>query len=187
MRAARKAVLVLIAVAMTTGCQKPTDPDDVTNYNDVIDASVSPNPAMADVSRGKTYRVVRGNNQPDEILEYDWQTTFAVTISFNNKATRDNVDVDFPVKLSAAALVVKQASGGIVTPPTGGETEHYESVTLQASGNQFAAVGSSVTMTFQVWYDLPSLRREALVNVNLSFVDDSGTSFTRTVDVQVAP
>jgi hypothetical protein len=42
-------------------------------------------------------------------------------------------------------------------------------------------------MTFQVWYDLPNLRREALVTVSLAFQDEDGSVFSETVEVLVAP
>ena len=42
-------------------------------------------------------------------------------------------------------------------------------------------------MTFEVWYDLPSLRKEALVSVTLSLRDESGVTFTEVVPVKVAP
>jgi hypothetical protein len=42
-------------------------------------------------------------------------------------------------------------------------------------------------MTFDVWYDLPSLRRESLITVSLAFRDSSGKVFTKNVEVRVAP
>ncbi len=92
------------------------------------------------------------------------------------------------VTLSSASTKVQQASGGIVNPPTGGDVEHYEYVS-SASSNKISAVGGAITQTFEVWYDLPSLRREALVTLTLNFTDDSSSpkTFTKTVNVQVAP
>ena len=77
--------------------------------------------------------------------------------------------------------------GGIITPPTGSETEHSEYVTLGASGNSMPAVGSSIALTFEIWYDLPSQRKEAVVQVVYSFEDADGTQFTKQVSVTVAP
>ena len=37
------------------------------------------------------------------------------------------------------------------------------------------------------WYDLPSLRKEALVSVTLSLRDETGVTFTEVVPVKVAP
>lgn len=178
---------VLCAVIFLSGCQKPTE-DSSLDVDDFVDTSVNPNPAVAEKSTGKTYRVVRGNNQPDDILEYDWETTFTVNVTLNSHATdSDGADLNFPVTLNSASVKVQQASGGIVTPPTGGETEHYESVIAQASGNEFGAVNSTVSTTFDVWYDLPNLRREALASVTLTFQDNDGTTFTKVVDVKIAP
>ena len=47
--------------------------------------------------------------------------------------------------LTSATLKVQQASGGIVSPPTGGEIEHYDSVTSQVSGNEFGGVNQNLT------------------------------------------
>jgi hypothetical protein len=82
---------------------------------------------------------------------------------------------------------VQQASGGIVSPPTGGEVEHYESVTSQVSGNQFNGANETLTMYFDVWYDLPSLKKEALVTVTLTFADENNKSFSKNVQVRVNP
>jgi hypothetical protein len=187
MRRLTNGVLALLAVVFLVGCQEPTE-DESLDVDDFVDTSVNPNPATADASSGKTYRVVRGNNQPDEILEYDWKTTFTVSVTLNGNSTdSDGADLEFPVTLSSASVQVKQASGGIVNPPTGGETEHYESVIVQTSANEFPDVNSSISTTFDVWYDLPSLRKEALATVTLSFQDNNGKTFTKLVDVRIAP
>lgn len=180
--------LILFATLSIAGCQSPTDPDDVIGYDEVVDLTSTPDPIVADTSTsGRTYRVVRGNNQPDEILPYDWHAVFSTTVTFNGQALDDDVDVDFPVRITATTLTVKQASGGIVTPPTGSETEKFEFVTLGATGNQFSGTGSPITLTFETWYDLPSLRQEAVITVAFSFVDDEGASFQKTADLRVAP
>jgi hypothetical protein len=105
----------------------------------------------------------------------------------NGQATDDDLDIDFPVRVTATTLTVKQASGGIITPPSGGDTEKHEFVTLSASGNQIPSTDAPVTLTFEVWYDLPSLRKEALVTVALAFKDNDGKTFSKNYDVRVAP
>ena len=176
----------VLCVLVATACQSPTDPDDTLEVDDFLEISVTPNPAIANESTdGKTYRVVRGNNQPDDILAYDWKTTFALVATLNGKAD-DKDTLEFPVDIASVTLQVKQASGGIVTPPTGGETEYYTYVT-QASSNRYSTVNQSVTIVFDVWYDLPSLRREALIQVSLGFKDNDGQTFSKTYDVRVAP
>ena len=86
---------------------------------------------------GRTYRVVRGNNQPDEILEFDWRTIFTVTVRLNDKAGDSDLDLAFPVDITAATVKVKQATGGILSPPTGGDAEHQDYVIAQTSGNRY--------------------------------------------------
>jgi hypothetical protein len=179
------AVACVLGGLAAAGCQKPSSTD-TTDIDDILVTTVSPNPALADTSGdGRTYRVVRGNNQPDDILPYDWKTSFTIDVTFNAKADDDDM-LTFPVKLSSATLKVQQATGGIVTVPTGSDSEHYEYVTA-STGNTFGAIEQHVAMSFDVWYDLPSLKREALVTVTLAFLDDDGKSVTKAVEVKVAP
>ena len=112
---------------------------------------------------------------------------FSASVQLNGQATDDDLDIDFPVRVTATTLTVKQASGGIITPPTGSDSEKFEFITLSASGNQFAATGTPIHLSFEVWYDLPSLRKEAVVQLAVSFVDDNGTTWAKTVDLKVAP
>lgn len=185
-RAASLSALALAAIA-AVGCQSPTDADEAIEWEDVVDVNASPNPIFAgEATDGRTYRVTR-NNQPDDVLKYDWHANFSVTVSFNQNALDDDVDVDFPVRLTSTSLAVKQASGGVITPPTGSDTEHYDFASSGASGNSFSAVGNAINISFEIWYDLPSLRREAVVTLTLAFADDDGATFQRTIDIQVAP
>ena len=181
-------VAVLLSALAAVGCQKPTDPSDTVRFDEAVDITASPDPITADDhTGGRTYRIVRGNNQPDDILAYDWHTVFSANISLNSNADNKDLDITYPVRVVAATLTIKQATGGIVTPPTGGDSEKFEFVTLSASGNQFSGINTPVTLTFEAWYDLPSLRKEAIVQVAASFVDDDGTTFQKTVDIKVAP
>ena len=177
-----------IAGVSAAGCQNPTEPGTTVNYSEALDISADPDPIVADgATGGKLYRVVRGNNQPDEMLAYDWHAVFSSKLSLNDKATDEDLDLDFPVRITGATLAVKQATGGIITPPSGGEAEKFEYVPLSASSNQFGAINSPITLTFEVWYDLPSLRKECVVTLTYAFVDNDGTSFQRIVDFKVAP
>jgi hypothetical protein len=183
-----RSVMAVVAGCAMAACQSPTDPSDDVDYTEAVDITASPDPIEADTSTGgKTYRVVRGNNQPDELLPYDWHAVFTSGLVLNDKATDSDLDIDFPVRITGATLTVKQATGGIITPPSGSEKEAFEYVPLNASGNSFAAVGSPLSMTFEVWYDLPSLRRESVVTLTFAFVDNDGTSFQESVDFRVAP
>lgn len=179
---------VIVIALVSSGCQSPTDPDDVVDYDEVLDATATPEPILADTATGgRTYRVVRGNNQPDDILPYDWHAVFTTTLTFNSQANDNDVDIDFPVKITATTVVVKQASGGIITPPSGAETEKSEFVILSTSSNQLTGIGSPTSTTFEVWYDLPSLRKEAVVIVTFSFTDNDGTVFQKERQITVAP
>ena len=179
---------VLLSALAAVGCQNPTDPTDTIRFDEAVDITSSPDPIAADDhTGGRTYRIVRGNNQPDDILAYDWHTVFAANISLNANADDDDLDIDYPVRVVATTLVIKQATGGIVTPPTGSDSEKFDFVTLSASGNQFNAINTPITLSFEAWYDLPSLRKEAIVQVSASFVDDDGSTFQKVVDVKVAP
>jgi hypothetical protein len=179
---------VSVIALLAGACQSPTDPDDVIDYDEVLDAAASPEPILADTNTGgRTYRVVRGNNQPDDILPYDWHAVFAMTLTFNANANDNDVDIDFPVKITATTVTVKQASGGIITPPSGTETEKSEFVIVGTSSNQLTGIGSPTTTTFEIWYDLPSLRKEAVVVVTFSFTDNDGTVFQKERQMTVAP
>ncbi|MGC4086265.1 MAG: POTRA domain-containing protein [Vicinamibacterales bacterium] len=187
-----RSVLALVLGAAATlssvGCQSPTSASDTVSVDDYVTSVTTPSIATAiDATDGRTYRVVRGNNQPDEILPFTYTTTFAITFTVTSKATDKNVDLTFPVSITSASGKVQQASGGIVTPPTGGEVEHYDSVILSTSNSSVAAVNGNATLTFQVWYTLPSARKEALVTESVSFKDADGKTFTKSVDVVVAP
>ena len=185
----RSALFAMFAAAsLTAACQNPNDPTDTVDYSEALDITVNPDPIVADTATdGKLYRVVRGNNQPDEMLPYDWHSVFSSTLELNANANSEDLDLDFPVRITGATLAVKQATGGIITPPSGTETEKFEYVPLSASGNQFSGITSPITLSFEVWYDLPSLRRECVVTLTFAFVDNDGTSFQRVVDFRVAP
>ena len=179
--------VVVLLLPLLAACQSPTDPDETLDVDDILDMAVAPNPAVASpATDGRTYRVVRGNNQPDDILPFDWFTTFQVTATLNSNASDEDADLEFPVDVVSVSVAVKQASGGIVSPPAGGEQEHFFYVT-EASTNRYSSANSSVTVKLDVWYDLPSLRREALITVTMNFQDADGKGFSKAYDVRVAP
>src|SRR4029077_20920841 len=142
----------------------------------------SPSPATASGPTGRFYTFVSTNNQPSEQREYDWKTNFNVAVTLNSPDK--NVPVTFPVKITSATVKVQQASGGIITPPTGSDVEHYE-FEFSTNTKTFPAANNSVNMNFNVWYDLPNPRREALVTISLIFTDNAGITFSKSVDVQV--
>jgi hypothetical protein len=164
----------IAAVLFVGACSSPTDPDDDTptiRVEDFIEGVA--NPTNAAPSSGKTYRVVRGNNQPDEIREYQWKAPLTVTLTINDKAKDDDIDengLEFPVKIALVTVLVEQATGGIVTPPTG-DSVYSEFVLTHASGNQFDAANTSLQLDFDVWYSLPNQLRESLITVTFTFED----------------
>jgi len=183
----RALMMTLSAALLCAACQSPTNPDDTIGVDDFVVGSITPDPVNAiDSPDGKTYRVAR-NNEPDEIRVYDWKATFSTSIRLNDTANDKDLDLAFPVKISSIGVTVQQASGGIVTPPTGGETVHSEYVVRDSSGNSFAGANTANSFAVDVWYDLPSLRKEALITVAVGLVDDDGRAFTKTVDVKVNP
>lgn len=175
--------VVLAWAALGWACQSPTDTT-ATTTTDFIVATVAPNPATASGPTGRFYTFVPTNNQPSEQREFDWRTTFTAAVTLNTPGK--DVTVTFPVKITSATVKVQQATGGIITPPTGTDIEHYE-FEFTTSSNSFAGAGSTVNMNFNVWYDLPNLKREALATLSLVFADTDGRTFSKTVDVQIAP
>jgi hypothetical protein len=178
---------VLMALVWCAACQSPTSASTTYNVDDFVTASSTT--ATASPSTGRTYRVVRGNNQPDEVLTFQYVTTFSFAINITSKAKEDSVDLTFPVTVTSVSGKVEQASGGIVTPPTTGDVEHFESVLISSSGSTISDVGGGITMVFQVWYSLPSGNREARITQNIAMKDStsSAKTFTKTVYVNVSP
>jgi hypothetical protein len=181
--------LATAVLAVSLACQSTTSADSTLNVDDFVNSTTSPATATATPSTGRTYRVVRGNNQPDDILQYQYTTTFSITATINSNANADSVALTFPVTVLAASGKVEQAAGGIVTPPTGGDVEHYESVLLASSASTISGVGGGVTMVFQVWYSLPNGNKEARITEAISMKDSnsSAKTFAKTVYVNVAP
>ena len=181
-RSPKVAPMVLAACALGA-CQSPT----TATTSDFIVATTSPDPAQAaGPGTGKFYKILGDATHADQILEYDWVTQFNMSVTLTQDATNSNVGVKFPVTLTALTIKVQQASGGIVTPPTGSDVEHYEFLT-SASSNTFAGANSSVNIGFTVWYDLPSLRKESLITVSMTFSDANNATFSKSVSVKVAP
>lgn len=183
------ALFALVSAALaSSACQSPTSASDTVSVDDYVTSVTTPSTASAvEATDGRTYRVVRGNNQPDEVLAFKYTTTFAITLTVTSTATDKSVGLSFPMTITSASGKVQQASAGIVTPPTGGEVEHYESVILATSNSTVSSANGSATITFQVWYTLPNARKEALITENISFRDADGTTFAKSVDVVVAP
>jgi hypothetical protein len=179
----------LTAVALSA-CQKTDSTSTTLKVDDFVVSSYSPNPAQADgPGTGVTYRVVIGNNQPDEIREYQWHVGFGMSITINNNATSSSVKLTFPATITSAAGVVHQASGGIIVPPSSTDAEYSKCNISNSSGSTIGGVNGSINMNWDCWYTLPSGRKEATVVLTMNMTDDSSTpqTFTKTVNVNVAP
>jgi hypothetical protein len=179
---------MLFAAALLGACQSAEDSTDTLDVDDFCDGTATPNPATAVANPdGNTYRVVRGNNQPDDIYTYTYKVTFGLSVSLNSTSLDDDVDLEFPVDLTTTSVQVNQASNGIVVTATGSDTEHYESMMLSASAKTIAKVDGVINMNWAVWYSLPSGGKEALITLTLNFKDDDGVTFAKTVKVNVNP
>jgi hypothetical protein len=187
LRVLKTGAAIMAAALLLSACQSPTNPDDTIGVDDFVDGSVSPDPVNATESiDGKSYRVPR-NNQPDDVLLYDWKATFGVTVRLNSKADDKDLDLEYPVKMTSIGVTVQQASGGVVTPPTGTDTVHSEYFAHDNSGNSFASSNTANTFTVDLWYDLPSLRKEALITIAVGLADNNGRVFTKNIQVKVNP
>jgi len=182
----RGTCIALIAATLAlAACQRPTEESDPISVDDFVDAS-APAAVVANGSTdGRSYRVTR-NNEPDLIVAYQFKTSFSVTVLVNANANDKKYDLTFPLTLAQAAVKVNQASGGILTPPSG-DVERSEFVITQATGNKFAAAGATVTMNFDVWYTMPSQQKEALITVTFNMTDDDGRAFAKTATINVTP
>ena len=177
-RLAKTGIAAFAAVALI-GCSSPTD---ATSTSAVVTLSATPEPANAEPSSGVTYILQGDTNNPDQTLVYPFQASFTLNIS---ESEGESVDI------TSINLKVQQATGGIITPPTNGQVEHYQFVS-SASANTLPGKGQT-TIGFTVWYALPNLRRECVATVGVSFVDRKGTptdtsddiTFSKTLDVQI--
>lgn len=179
-------VAIIAATLALAGCQRPTEESETISVDDIVDAS-APSAVTANPSTdGRSYRVTR-NNETDLILPYQFKTSFTVTVLVNSNASDSKYDLTFPITLLQASVKVSQASGGILTPPTGGDVERSEFVITQSSGNRFAAANTSITMNFDIWYTMPSQQKEALITVTFNLADDDGAAFAKTATINITP
>jgi hypothetical protein len=159
---------------LASACQVPTDPDDVDDIE--IELTASPTEATASPSTGVTYLKEKGtDSKPDVYDVYDWVTSFSVNI-VNQES--------LGATITAVNVTARQASGGIIVPPSGGDVE-FSRFSVQASGNRVEANGGTSSVGVKVWYDLPLGLPEALITVAVSFKDDDDVTFTKTIDVRV--
>jgi hypothetical protein len=171
MRRAVTTLLALVGAACLPACSSPTTSSATLD----VTLTSNPDPATASGPTGVQYRVTNADSTVS-IYDYDYRTSFSVTIKENAGTALDITAID---------LRVQQATGGIVITPSGGDQIYYKfnsaAVTNRINANGSAEIG------FDAWYDLPNGGKEALVTIGFSFEDDDGNSYSDTLQVKVAP
>jgi hypothetical protein len=165
----RKVLSLAVAVSFLSACKTPTEVE-----NETLVVTADPSPAPAASLRGVTYTVKGDDSHPDEIREYDWKTTFNVTV-------HDMKGLD-GLKISGIVVTVQPASGGIVFNPRS-DTVYFD-YNVVASTNQVPKKGNA-SVAVEAWYDLPNAGREALVTVAVSLVDEDRFTYSDSVEVNI--
>jgi hypothetical protein len=170
MRRAVKTLLPLLVAAWLPACSSPTAATTLA-----VTLTGAPDPTTAVASQGVTYTVTNPDNTVTT-FEYPWKTSLTVNMQETGGTA---------LSITAVDLKVQQASGGIVITPSGGDKEYFR-FNSSASGNSLAAHGTA-SISFDVWYKLPNLGKEALITVGLSFADANSNTYSKAVQVKVAP
>jgi hypothetical protein len=171
MRRAAPTFLSLVVATCLTACSSPTSS---TAELDVT-LTATPDPATASGPTGVQYKVTNADSTVS-YYDYDYRTSFTVTIQENAGTALDITAID---------LKVQQATGGIVITPSGGDQIYFK-FNSSAVTNRINAKGSA-DVGFDAWYDLPNGGREALVTVGFTLKDDDDNTYSKTMQVKVAP
>jgi hypothetical protein len=171
MRRAIPTFLSLVVGACLPACSSPTSS---TKTLDVT-LTANPDPATASGPTGVQYKVTNADSTVS-YYDYDYRTSFTVKIQENAGTALDITAID---------LKVQQATGGIVITPSGGDQIYFK-FNSSAVTNRINAKGSA-DVGFDTWYDLPNGGREALVTVGFTFKDDDDNTYSKTMQVKVAP
>jgi hypothetical protein len=171
MRRAAPTFLSLVVAACLPACSSPTSSSPTLD----VTLTANPDPSTASGPTGVQYKVTNADSTVS-FYEYDYRTSFTVTIKENAGTALDITAID---------LKVQQATGGIVITPSGGDQIYYK-FNSSAVTNRINAKGSA-DIGFDVWYDLPNGGREALITVGFSFQDDDDNTYSQTFQVKVAP
>ena len=166
-----QAAILLAAVSWLGACNSPTSSTPELE----VTLTASPSPAIASGPTGVQYKVTNADDTVS-LYEYDYRTSFTVTIQETGGMGLD---------ITALDLKVQQATGGIVITPSGGDQVYFK-FNSSAVTNHVNAKGSA-DVGFDVWYDLPNAGREALVTVGFTFQDDDDNTYSQTLQVKVAP
>ena len=171
MRRAAPAVLLLAGAALLPACSAPTSSSPTLE----VTITSNPDPATASGPTGLQYKLTNADDSLS-YYEYDYRTSFTLTVQETGGMALD---------VTALNLTVQQATGGIVITPSGGDQVYFK-FNSAAPTNHINANGSA-SVGFDVWYDLPSGGREALITVGFSFQDDDDNTYSATAQVKVAP
>jgi hypothetical protein len=171
MKRAVLTLLPLLAVAWLGACSSPTSSTPTLS----VTLTNTPDPAVASGPTGVQYKVTNADDTVS-YYDYDYRTSFTVTIQENAGTALDITAID---------LKVQQATGGIVITPSGGDQIYFK-FNSSAVTNRINAKGSA-DVGFDAWYDLPNGGREALVTVGFTFKDDDDNTYSKTLQVKVAP
>jgi hypothetical protein len=165
-----QAALLLAAVSWLGACSSPTSSTELS-----VDVTANPDPTTASESHGVTYQVTNADSTYST-YEYSYRASFTATIQETGGTALD---------ITALDLKVQQATGGIVITPSGGDQIYFK-FNSSAVTNHINAKGSA-EVGFDVWYRLPNGGREALVTVGLSFKDKDDNTYSKTLQVKIAP
>ena len=172
LRLMKAMILVVVGMLSLVACQSPTS----TTGSEEIEVTASPNPTTAVQSTGKTYTVTY-DTKPNETFEYEWKTSFTVTLKNTSKVG---------AKISSMSITVNPASGGIIITPTTGEVSHYD-YAVSASANRVEGNNGTATIAFDVWYTVAGHGKEALATVGFSFLNDDSVTMSASESVRVSP
>jgi len=171
MRRTALTLLSLVVAAGLAACSSPTSESPTLD----VTLTANPDPSAASGPTGVQYRVTNADSSVS-FYEYDYRTSFTVTIKENAGTALDITAID---------LKVQQATGGIVITPSGGDQIYYK-FNSSAVTNRINPKGSA-DVGFDAWYDLPNGGREALITIGFSFKDDDDNTYSDTLQVKVAP
>src|SRR5262249_55195570 len=108
---ATKGVTVMAAAVLLSACHSPTD------AASTLHLSATPTPAAAEPASGVSYTIRGDSTHPDQTLQYPWVASFSCIAKQTGGVG---------MSITGVAVKVQQATGGIVTPPTTGDVEHYQ-------------------------------------------------------------
>ncbi len=167
-------VWTVVALASTLGlasCDSNNLFDPTRTLSVFVELSADPDVVNAASAAGETFMV------GDDTVEFDWKTSFRLVSSLSEDQPQ--------ATLTALALLVQQATGGIIISPPPGQAETFRFDT-RTDGN-IITPGTDKISEFDVWYTLPNEGREAVITVTASYINDAGLTRTDNVTVRVAP